>query len=80
MTSFDTNIKREMDMITELIMNAMKQDKITVRVLAKKAGLSPTIIQDLKSGKRSGISLKSFLKIIQVLECDFAIERDGVSF
>jgi hypothetical protein len=40
-------------LISELLIAAMEKDDLSVRRLAKAAGVSPTIIQELKSGKRT---------------------------
>lgn len=37
-------------LLSEMILAAMEEDNISVRKLAKLAGVSPTIVQDVKSG------------------------------
>ena len=51
-------------LISEMILAAMEEDSISVRALAKEAGVSPTIIQGVRSGKREHVSLKSIIKIL----------------
>ncbi len=54
-------------LISELIQAAMQEDDITVRELAKEAGVSPTIIQDLKSGKRKNVALHTASKVLNAI-------------
>jgi len=46
-------------LISEMILAAMEEDSISVRALAKEAGVSPTIVQGVRSGERENVSLKS---------------------
>ncbi len=65
-------------LLSEMILAAMQQDEISVRKLAKLAGVSPTIIQGIRSGTRKNVSVQSFLKILQGLGCNrLIIERNG---
>lgn len=66
-------------LISEMLLAAMKQDNVSVRELAKAAGVSPTIIQDIRSGKRENVSLRSVLKILKALGYKFLVEREGTS-
>ncbi len=45
----------------------MKKDDLSVRRLAKAAGVSPTIIQELKSGKRTNITLTTFNPVLNTI-------------
>lgn len=54
-------------LISELILAAMQEDHWSVRRLAKAAGVSPTIIQELKSGKKTNVTLDTFAKILDVI-------------
>lgn len=53
--------------LVEILIPLLKKSEIPVRALAKAAGVSPTIIQDLKSGKKEGISYPTFLCIVEAL-------------
>lgn len=63
-------------LISELILAAMHRDGITVRRLAEEAGISPTIIQGIRSGKRR-ISAASLIKIFNGLGYTLQAERNG---
>lgn len=63
--------------LSELILVAMKKDDVSVRQLAKLAGISPTIVQDLRSGNRDDFSMRSVLKVLSSLGFKVLLERDG---
>jgi len=45
----------------------MAKDEISVRKLAKVAGISPTIVQEMKSGLTKNYSMESFFKVLKSL-------------
>ena len=67
-------------LLSELLIAAMEEDEVSVRKLAKAAGISPTIIQGLRSGSKKNITITNFLKILKVLGCSLVIERKGRRF
>lgn len=50
-------------LLSELIIALMDNDKKSVRKLAKEVGLSPTVIQNIRSGKQDDIKLRNFINI-----------------
>ena len=60
--------------LSELLLAIMNEDKISIRSLAEQAGISPTIIQDIRSGKRDNITLKTFSSIINALGYNLVLE------
>lgn len=64
-------------LLSELIIAAMQEDDISVRKLAKAAGISPTIVQEIRAGKRKHLSLQSFFKILDALGYSFILEKPG---
>ncbi len=54
-------------LISELLLAAMEEDHISVRRLAAKADVSPTIIQNLKSGKKTNITIDTLSRILNVI-------------
>lgn len=56
------------ELLSELMHAMMKQDNISVRELAKAAGISPTIIQEIKTRKKSNITLLTAAKIASSLK------------
>jgi DNA-binding Xre family transcriptional regulator len=61
-------------LISELIHAAMQKDSVTVRELAKEAGVSPTIIQDLKSGKRKNVTLHTVNRVLNAIGYEVLFE------
>jgi len=65
-------------LLSEMLIAVMEQDGISVRELAKEAGVSPTIIQGIRSGARENITFKSILKILNALGYKLKAEKvDG---
>jgi DNA-binding Xre family transcriptional regulator len=54
-------------LISELLLAAMEEDHISVRKLAAEARVSPTIVQSLKSGKRTNITIDTLSRILDVI-------------
>ena len=70
------NIDREYKelLISEMLIAAMEQDEASVRKLAKAAGVSPTIIQELKTGKRKNITMETFSKVLNAIGYEVSIK------
>lgn len=65
-------------LLSEIILAAMEKDNISVRKLAKMAGVSPTIVQAMRSGTRQDFSMQSFFKVLKSLGSkNFMIELHG---
>ena len=54
-------------LISELLLAAMEEDHLSVRKLATEAEVSPTIIQSLKSGKKTNITIETLSRILDVV-------------
>lgn len=54
-------------LISEMLLASMQADQLSVRKLAALAGVSPTIVQSLKSGKKTNITLDTFSKILDAV-------------
>ena len=64
--------------LSELILALMERDEISVRKLAKIAGVSPTIVQEMRSGLKKNYSMESFYKILKTLGFDqFLVGHNG---
>lgn len=55
--------------LSELIFALMEHDEVSVRALAKIAGISPTVVQAMRSGTKSDFTMQSFFKILKGLGC-----------
>ena len=65
-------------LLSEMLLAVMAGDDISVRQLAKEAGVSPTIIQGIRSGTSQNVTVKSLVKILKALDCSLmVIERNG---
>jgi hypothetical protein len=73
--SFEENYRDLL--LSEMLIAAMQEDNISVRKLAEAAGVSPTIIQGIRSGTRSNVSAQSLFKIFNGLGYNLFAERDG---
>lgn len=62
-------------LISEILCAAMQQDAVSVRKLAAEAGVSPTIIQELKTGKRTNITLSTFNRVLNAIGYQISFER-----
>lgn len=54
-------------LLSELLIAVMKHDHISVRKLAAAAGVSPTIVQSLKSGSKTNITIDTLSKILDAV-------------
>ncbi len=61
-------------------MAIMKNDAVSVRELAKAAGISTAIIQGVRSGEKPNITTQSFFKILQALDCSLIVKKDNHMF
>ena len=54
-------------LVSELLLASMKEDHISVRKLAAMAGVSPTIIQELRAGNRLNLTIDTLFKILNAI-------------
>jgi len=67
-------------LISEMLIAAMEQDGVSVRALAKEAGVSPTIVQGIRSGTRENVTFNSVLKILKALGYNLKAEKENGDF
>ena len=63
-------------LVSEFLIEAMEEKKISVRQLAKEANVSPTMIQNMRSGKSSNISINTLAPILSVLNYRIAFVKN----
>jgi len=63
--------------LSEMVLAAMEEDEVSVRKLAKIAGVSPTVVQAMRSGQRDDFAIKSIFKVLASLGFKILLERDG---
>lgn len=61
--------------LSELLLAVMAEDNVSIRSLAKQAEISPAVIQDIRSGKRDNLTLKTFASIIDALGYNLVLEN-----
>jgi DNA-binding Xre family transcriptional regulator len=77
----DPKRKKEFDigyeqfLMSEFLIEAMKENNISVRKLAQRAGVSSTIIQNIRSGKSKNISLNTLNPILSALKYRIRFEK-----
>ena len=54
-------------LLSELLLAAMEEDNVSVRKLAAASGVSPTIIQSLRTGKKNNITLDTLYRILDAI-------------
>ncbi len=69
--------KERADFILSEIFHAMKEgNNQSVRTLAKKIGISPSVIQNINSGNQRDIRLKNFVSIAHEFGFSLVLEKD----
>lgn len=67
-------------LFSELLISIMEEDDISVRNLAKEVGVSPTIIQKLRSGKQADLKVTNFISILKTFGYKMIIEKENERF
>ncbi|MBA4697716.1 MAG: helix-turn-helix domain-containing protein [Legionella sp.] len=62
-------------LFSELLVSIMEGDAKTVRALAAEADISPSIIQDLRSGRQQDIKVTNLIKIAKVLGYEVILQK-----
>ena len=62
-------------LLSEFVLEKMESDHISVRTLAKKAGVSPTIIQKIRSKNATRINFRTFSSVLNSLGYRISIEK-----
>jgi len=63
-------------LLSEFILEKMEEEKISVRALAQKAGVSPTVIQKIRSKNADKINYRTFYNILSALGYRINIEKN----
>ena len=62
-------------LLAEVIHGLMEDEGKSVRALAREVGISPTVIQDIRSGGRTNVTLRNFLGIVAALGGEVAVRK-----
>lgn len=60
---------------SELLIDLMEEGQKTVRGLADEVGLSPTVIQKLRTGKQEDLKMKNFVNIAEACGYHLVLEK-----
>lgn len=60
--------------LSEIVLGLMEQSAISVRELAKEVGVSPTIIQGIRTGKNVNITLSTLFELTSALGVKVKLE------
>jgi len=62
-------------LLSEFVLEKMEQENLSVRALAKRAGVSPTIIQKIRSKNAEKINYRTFSSVLNSLGYKINIEK-----
>lgn len=62
-------------LFSELLIAIMEEDEKSVRELAKEVGLSPSVIQKIRSGKQNDLKMKNFINIFKACGYKIILEK-----
>jgi DNA-binding Xre family transcriptional regulator len=62
-------------LLSEFVLEKMEEENISIRTLAKRAGVSPTVIQKIRSKNAEKINYRTFTNIINSLGYKINIEK-----
>jgi transcriptional regulator with XRE-family HTH domain len=62
-------------LISEFVLQKMEEENISIRALAEKAGVSPTIIQKMRSKNSEKITYRTFSNVLNTLGYKISIEK-----
>jgi len=62
-------------LLSEFVLEKMESENLSVRKLAKKAGVSPTIIQKIRTKNAERINFRTFTNVLHTLGYRINIEK-----
>ena len=62
-------------LLSEFVLEKMEEEHLSVRTLAKKAGVSPTVIQKIRSKNAEKINYRTFSNVLYSLGYKINIEK-----
>jgi DNA-binding Xre family transcriptional regulator len=62
-------------LLSEFVLEKMEEEQISVRALAQKAGVSPTVIQKIRSQNAEKINFRTFTNVLKSLGYKINIEK-----
>ena len=65
-------------LLSEFLLEAMEESQISVRKLAEKSGVSPSIIQNIRSEKTANVTFNTLTSILTTLGYRLSFEKINV--
>ena len=62
-------------LLSEFVLEKMEEDNISIRTLAKRAGVSPTVIQKIRGRNAERINFRTFTNVLYTLGYKINIEK-----
>jgi DNA-binding Xre family transcriptional regulator len=62
-------------LFSELMLSIMKDDDMSIRTLAKEAGLAKSVIQNLRSGQQHDIKVSNLIKIAHAFGYEVILQK-----
>jgi ribosome-binding protein aMBF1 (putative translation factor) len=62
-------------LLSELLIAIRENDQLSVRQLAKETNISPSVIQNIRSGKQKDMKISNFLQIAQACGYRLILEK-----
>ncbi len=62
-------------LLSEFVLEKMEEEQISVRALAQKAGVSPTVIQKIRSKNAEKINFRTFSSVLRSLGYKINFEK-----
>ena len=62
-------------LLSEFVLEKMETENISVRKLAKKAGVSPTVIQKIRTKNAERINFRTFTNVLHTLGYKISLEK-----
>ena len=77
--SFKKQLKEQYSklLFSEMLIKLMEEEKISVRKLAVKSGVSSSFIQDLRSGRQINPSINAISKLFIAMNAELVVKRPG---
>ncbi len=67
-------------LFSELLISIMEEDDKSVRELATEAKISPSVIQDLRTGKQKDIKVSNLIKIVESFGYEVILQKGNERF
>ena len=64
-------------LFSELLLEAMDEEHISVRTLSKESGVSTSVIQNMRSMKPANITIKTMVSLLKPLGYQLAAKKGG---